>query len=196
MRTCTIFCSSSRLTPESYLTFARALSGRLVERGWRVAYGGGRIGGMGAVASGALEARSAASNRERIVGVIPADMLRIGWGNPLVEDMRETVDMSERKREIIRMADAIVTLPGGTGTLDEFFEAYELRKLGSINVPIVLVNLDGFYDAVLEQLNRVVSDGLMTAEHVGVVSVCSTLEEVMAAITAPIEPRSLEEARV
>lgn len=190
MKTVGIFCSSSRLTPASYCQAARELACLLVSSGWRVATGAGATGLMGAVADEVLRVGGS------VVGVIPDAMVRQGWAHPRIADVRVTADLVERKRLMIGLSDALVALPGGSGTLDELLEAYELRKLGMLRKPVVLLNTGGFYDALIGQLQKAVDEGLMTSEHLSLLCVCGTPGEVVRAVAAPQQTRTLGQAGV
>lgn len=179
MRRACIFCASSPKVPQVYFSAATRLAELLTSAGWGVVYGGGGVGLMGAVADAVL-ARGGA-----ITGVIPKFMVDVEWQHDGVEDMRQTATMAERKRMMIEMSDAIVALPGGTGTMDEFFEAMADEKLGLYAKPLVLLNTDGFFDHTVAQMERMVREEFMTRRHMDVLTVARTPEEAMAALEAP-----------
>ncbi len=179
MRRACIFCASSPKVPQVYFSAATRLAELLTSAGWGVVYGGGGVGLMGAVADAVL-ARGGA-----ITGVIPKFMVDVEWQHDGVEDMRQTATMAERKRMMIEMSDAIVALPGGTGTMDEFFEAMADEKLGLYAKPLVLLNTDGFFDHTVAQMERMVREDFMTRLHMDVLTVARTPEEAMAALEAP-----------
>lgn len=179
MRRACIFCASSPKVPQVYFSAATRLAELLTSAGWGVVYGGGGVGLMGAVADAVL-ARGGA-----ITGVIPKFMVDVEWQHDGVEDMRQTATMAERKRMMIEMSDAIVALPGGTGTMDEFFEAMADEKLGLYTKPLVLLNTDGFFDHTVAQMERMVREEFMTRRHMDVLTVARTPEEAMAALEAP-----------
>ncbi len=167
-----IFCASSARTPSAYIDEARELTRELHSRGFGVVYGGGSVGLMGAVADEALKLEMP------IIGVIPSFMVEVEWAHPEVKDMRQTQTMSERKQMMIALSDAIVALPGSTGTFDELFEAMSDKKLGLHGKPIVMLNTRGFFDPTIEQLRRMVSENFMTQKHMDTVSVAATAAEV------------------
>lgn len=179
MRRACIFCASSPKVPQVYFSAATRLAELLTSAGWGVVYGGGGVGLMGAVADAVL-ARGGA-----ITGVIPKFMVDVEWQHDGVEDMRQTATMAERKRMMIEMSDAIVALPGSTGTMDEFFEAMADEKLGLYTKPLVLLNTDGFFDHTVAQMERMVREEFMTRRHMDVLTVARTPEEAMAALEAP-----------
>lgn len=186
-----VFCASSEFVPKQYLDEARQLGERLAAEGWGLVYGGGSTGLMGAVADGAL------SKGGDVTGVIPHFMVEVEWQHKGVADMRLTDDMSERKQMMIRLADAIIVLPGSTGTMDELFEAVSDKKLGLHNKPIALLNSTGFFDHTLAQLQAMVDEKFMTQRHMDVLTPARSIDEVMSLISArPAETFKLTDARV
>lgn len=191
MKRACVFCASSTKIPQVYIDDANRLGELLVENGWGVVYGGGSVGLMGAVADSAL------AKGGEVVGIIPTFMVEVEWQHHGVKDMRQTETMSERKRKMIEMSDAIITLPGSTGTMDEFFEAMADKKLGLFGKPLILLNTNGFFDHTIAQMERMVSENFMTRRHMDVVSVATTPEEVIALLEAPTPgPLNLEDAAV
>ncbi len=191
MRKACVFCASSTKVPQYYLDEATALGERLVAEGWGMVYGGGSVGLMGAVADAML------AKGGEVVGVIPHFMKEVEWDHKGVADMRLTDTMSERKQMMISMSDAIIVLPGSTGTLDELFEAVSDKKLGLLSQPIVLLNSDGFYDYTIAQLKLMVDKQFMTQKHMDVLSEAKSIDEVIQIINAaPAVSVSLTDAQV
>lgn len=191
MRSVCVFCASSPAVPECYHADARALGALLAEAGWRIVYGGGSTGLMGDVADAAM------SRGGEVTGVIPTFMVEVEWQHPDVADMRQTVTMWERKRLMMDLADAIVVLPGSTGTMDEFFEAMADKKLGLHTKPLVLLNTNGFFDHTVAQVERMVAERFMTRRHADVLKVAQTPTEVLELIGAgPEEAIGLRDAAV
>ncbi len=191
MRKVCVFCASSTKAPQYYLDEATALGERLVAEGWGMVYGGGSVGLMGAVADAML------AKGGEVVGVIPHFMKEVEWDHKGVADMRLTDTMSERKQMMISLSDAIIVLPGSTGTLDELFEAVSDKKLGLLSQPIVLLNSDGFYDHTIAQLKLMVDKQFMTQKHMDVLSEAKSIDEVIQIINAaPAVSVSLTDAQV
>lgn len=191
MRKACVFCASSTKVPQYYIDEATALGKRLVAEGWGMVYGGGSVGLMGAVADAMLAVGG------EVVGVIPHFMKEVEWDHKGVADMRLTDTMSERKQMMISMSDAIIVLPGSTGTLDELFEAVSDKKLGILSQPIVLLNSDGFYDHTLAQLRVMVEKQFMTQKHMDVLCEAKSIDDVIRVINeAPAAAGSLTDAQV
>ena len=163
-----IFCASSAKIPNKYTEAAAELADLLVSDGWGIVYGGGSVGLMGTIADTALRKGG------EVIGVIPTFMVEVEWEHKGVKDMRQTVTMAERKHMMMELSDAILVLPGSTGTMDEFFEAMADKKLGLHNKPLVLLNTDGFYDPTIKQLHHMVEDGFMTERHLSVLNIART----------------------
>ncbi len=175
-RSVCVYCASSQACDAGYHDVARSLGRLLAQAGCTVVYGGGRAGSMGALAEGALAAGG------RIVGVIPRFMVDLEWGHDDLTELHVVEDMRTRKHEMLTRASAVVALPGGTGTLEELFEAITLKRLGLFLGPIVIVNVRGYYDALLAQLKAAVAERFMDARHEAMWTVVTRAEDVLAAI--------------
>lgn len=169
-----IFASSSSRIDGEYAGAATSLGQLLALAGMNVVYGGGGIGLMGRLADAVL------ANGGKITGVIPAFMKEEGWDHPAVSEMIITSDMGERKKRMFALADAVVALPGGVGTLEELTEAMTLKQLGLFQGPIIILNTRDFYKSFIEFLGHMVSGNFLRYEHKGMWEVASTVEEVMA----------------
>ena len=191
MRKACIFCASSPLIPQVYTDEARKLATLLVDGGWGIVYGGGVKCLMGALSDAAL------AKGGEVTGVIPTFMVEVEWQHKGVKDMRQTDTMWARKRMMMDLADAIMVLPGSTGTMDEFFEAMADKKLGLHSKPLILLNTNGFFDHTVAQMQRMVEENFMTQRHLEVLSVATTPEEAMAMLREPVQPGlSLRDAAV
>jgi hypothetical protein len=177
IRSVTVYCASSRRTDPGYRDAARRLGRTLAEQSLQVVYGGGAVGLMGALADGALEAKG------RVIGVIPRFMGDLEWGHAGVE-LRVVADMHERKRTMLELADAVVALPGGCGTLEEVLEAMAWKRLGLWAGPILLVNERGYFDPLEEQLQRSIREGFMDERHRALWALVPRVEDVPAALLA------------
>ena len=172
MTICVFASSSSRINSE-YATVASNLGLLLAKANIDVVYGGGGIGLMGKLADAVLE------NGGRITGVIPSFMKDEGWDHRAISEMIITSDMGERKKKMFAMADAVVALPGGVGTLEELTEAMTLKQLGLYHGPIIILNTLNFYDSFIDFLEHMVSGNFLRYEHKGMWEIAGTAEEVM-----------------
>jgi hypothetical protein len=172
MTICVFASSSSRIDSE-YATAASLLGKLLAHAGLDVVYGGGGIGLMGKLADAVIE------NGGRITGVIPSFMKDEGWDHSTVSEMIITTDMSERKKKMFSLADAVIALPGGVGTLEELTEAMTLKQLGLYNGPIIILNTLDFYKSFIEFLEHMVAGNFMRYEHKGMWEIAGSVEEVM-----------------
>ncbi len=180
-----VYCASSERSPAVYLEAAARLGKHLATAGLGIVYGGSSLGSMGRMAAAALEAGG------RVTGVIPKFMDELEWGNKNLSELRIVEDMHERKRLMLELSDAVVALPGGCGTLEELFEAITWKRLGLFFGPVVLVNVNRFFDPCLELLANTVSQGFMDERHAAMWSVADEPESVAAAIeAAPKWPRT------
>jgi hypothetical protein len=173
MTICVFASSSSRIDSE-YATAAANLGKLLANAGFDVVYGGGGIGLMGKLADAVIE------NGGRITGVIPSFMKDEGWDHRTVSEMIITSDMGERKKKMFSLADAVVALPGGVGTLEELTEAMTLKQLGLYQGPIIILNTMNFYRSFIEFLEHMVSGNFLRYEHKGMWEIAGSEEEVMA----------------
>ncbi len=139
-----VYCGSRFGTRPAYARAAHALGRLLAERGACVVYGGGRVGLMGAVADAALAAGG------RVVGVIPQALMDREVGHAGLTELHVVQTMHERKQLMAERADAFVALPGGIGTLEEIYEVWSWQQLGYHDKPVALLNVDGYYDALLD----------------------------------------------
>jgi len=178
IRTVCVYCASSDRTPPVYLDAAARLGRALAEAGIGVVYGGSSLGSMGRMATAALEAGG------RVTGILPRFMDELEWGNRALTELRIVDDMHERKRLMLELSDAVIALPGGCGTLEELFEAITWKRLGLYFGPVLLVNVNRFYDPCIELLNRSVDEGFMNAKHREMWSVVDGTEHVVEALHA------------
>ena len=176
MKVCVFAASSSRID-EAYMIAASELGTVFAREGVHAIFGGGGIGLMGLFADAML------ADGGKITGVIPKFMMDEGWGHDGVSDMIVTADMSERKKTIFAMADAAVALPGGVGTLEELTEVITLKQLGQFNKPIIIINVNGFYDHLIEFFEHMFRGNFIRLEHKDIWQIVTMAEEVVPAIT-------------
>ncbi len=151
----TIYCASSPDAPSRFIEAAEEL-GRLCARaGLATVTGAGSHGLMGAVVRGTLEAGG------RAVGVIPRFMADRGWRNPDMTECHITADMHSRKRLLAALGRGAIALPGGIGTMDELMDLLTARQLGLYDRPVVILDIDGFWSGLLEQMTHADSCSMM-----------------------------------
>ena len=168
-----VYCGSRFGERPAYRLAAEELGQALAEAGWRLVYGAGDVGLMGAVAN----ATQAAGGTT--LGVIPPHLLDREVGKRDLTQFVATETMHERKKVMYVNADAIVVLPGGAGSLDEFFEVLTWRQLGLHDKPIVLVNTDGYWDPLVGLIDHVVAEGFADASVRAFVTVAGSVQETM-----------------
>jgi len=171
-----VFASSSSRIDKRYSAAAAELGYLLANAKIKVIYGGGGIGLMGALADAVL------MNDGSITGVIPSFMKEEGWDHEGINEMIITADMGERKRNMFSLADAVVALPGGIGTLEELTEAITLKQLGLFKGPVIILNTLGFYRSFIAFLDQMVAGNFMRLEHKGIWEIARTPNEVMVAL--------------
>ncbi len=175
LRVC-VYCASSEQVDRAYHDAAHALGSTLAGAGCTVVYGGGAVGLMGSLANGALEAGG------EVVGIIPRFMTEVEWQHPGVANLEVVEDMRERKHRLLTGSDAVVALPGGTGTLEELFEALTLKRLALYFNPIVLLDVNGFYAPLEAFLESMIAQRFMNPQHRDLWTRVSRVEDVLPAI--------------
>ncbi|GAD54947.1 TIGR00730 family Rossman fold protein [Limimaricola cinnabarinus] len=148
-----VFCGSRPGLRASYETAATETGEMLARQGWRLVYGAGDVGLMGSVARAAQGAGGAS------LGVIPRHLVEAEIGKSDLDTYVVTETMHERKKVMFMNADAIVMLPGGAGSLDEFFEVLTWRQLGLHDKPILLLDIDGYWQPLRQLINHVIDEG-------------------------------------
>jgi len=154
-----VFCGSSSGRDSAFADAARDLAGVIARRGLGLVYGGGNVGLMGIVADATL------AQGGEVIGVIPQALVDKELAHRGVSDLRIVKSMHERKALMADLSDGFIALPGGFGTLDEFCEVLTWAQLGLHRKPCGLLNVEGFYDAFLAQLDRAVKDHFIRPEH-------------------------------
>jgi uncharacterized protein (TIGR00730 family) len=171
-----VFCASSSKSPESYLQDAADLGRILAQNNIEIVYGGGSVGLMGSLADAAL------THKGTVIGIIPEFMVQMEWAHPGVERMGIVTTMHERKSRMVEDTDAVIALPGGSGTFEELLEVITSKRLGLYTKPIIIVNKDGFYNPLIELFARCISDNLMDSRHQEMWTIVSESHEVIEAI--------------
>jgi uncharacterized protein (TIGR00730 family) len=139
-----VYCGSRFGDSPAFADTARALGRRIAEQGATLVYGGGRVGLMGTVADAALAAGG------RVVGVIPRALMDREVGHAGLAEQHVVQTMHQRKQLMAERAHAFIAMPGGIGTLEELYEMWSWQQLGYHDKPVALLNVEGYYDALLE----------------------------------------------
>lgn len=172
-----VYSASSNQLPEQYYAAAYRLGEIMAEKGHTLVYGDGGIGIMGKIADGILNAGG------KCIGVIPQFMVDQNWHNPRSTERVVVETMHQRKAHIEKISDAMVALPGGIGTFEELLECLTWKQLGLHTKPVVIVNIDGYYDSLLACLDLMVEQHFMRPIHrEQMFTVVTTVEEVIPAI--------------
>ena len=169
-----VYCGSRPGNSPEFTALAQQVGTWIGRHGGQLVYGGGRTGLMGIMADAALAAGA------RVIGVIPKALVEKEWAHTGCTELHVVENMHERKRIMAEHADAFLALPGGIGTLEEFFEVWTWRQLGYHDKPVGLLNLDGFYDSLLTFLASAVTSGFMNEWQMGLIRTGSEAEGLMA----------------
>jgi uncharacterized protein (TIGR00730 family) len=167
-----VFCASADGARPEYRAAAEELGRTLAERGLGLIYGGAKVGLMGAVANAALAASG------RVVGVIPHVLVDLEVAHEGVTELHVTSTMHTRKALMADKADAFFILPGGFGTFEEMFEVLAWQTLKIHSKPVVLLNIAGFYDTMLEFLNVCEREGMLRGNR-GILLVATSADEAL-----------------
>jgi uncharacterized protein (TIGR00730 family) len=159
MRRICVFCGSSPGRSPAYAQAAVELGQTLVARGLGLVYGGASVGLMGNLADTVLQAGG------EVIGVIPETLIRHEVTHRGLPDLRVVPSMAERKTLMAELSDAFISLPGGTGTLDEMFEMLTWSQLGEHDKPSGLLDVDGFYSNLIAFLDHAVEERFLRPEH-------------------------------
>ncbi|OQX85846.1 Rossman fold protein, TIGR00730 family [candidate division KSB1 bacterium 4484_87] len=176
MKKVCVYCASSRQIDPAFLDSARELGKIFAQNDIAIVYGGGSVGSMGALAEGAL------SEGGTVIGIIPDFMMKLEWGNNNITELIVVNDMQERRKKLIEGTEAVVALPGATGTMEELFEALTWKRLGFYLNPIILVNTRNFFDPLVKFFENCIAEKFMDERHRALWSVVSEPSEVISAI--------------
>lgn len=171
-----VFCSSAPDIPKSSLDLAFAIGEAIGEQGWDLVWGGGKASMMGAVAKGA-RSKGAAT-----IGVIPQPLINLEFEDKEATQMHIVSDMRTRKAKIEDLSDAFIALPGGIGTLEEFFEIWVGSYLKFHSKPITVCDPDGFYDPLRTALDHLAKHNFMKTGQAELVSWCKDIPSTLDAI--------------
>ncbi len=175
MRIC-VYCASSAKIDQAYFDATEKLALEFVHSDIEIVYGGGATGLMGKLADTIID------NGGKIKGIMPKFMNEVEWAHKKVADFEFTDTMHERKARFLVDIDGLVTLPGGTGTLEELLEAITLKRLGLFAKPIVILNTNGYYEPLKQMLEKCVREYFMMEKHLEMWTFVDHPEEVVPAL--------------
>ncbi|QIP11467.1 TIGR00730 family Rossman fold protein [Spirosoma aureum] len=178
MQSIVVYCGSNPGTNPIYKEVAIELGEKLATRNIRLIYGGGGFGLMGTVADTVL------NNGGEVTGVIPNFLADLEVAHKTLTELHFVETMHERKYKMVQLAKGVIALPGGYGTLDELFEILAWRQLKIYDGPVAIINTNGYYDLMLQQLDRMVADGFLKAENRSLLLVAESVEQVLDQIEA------------
>lgn len=158
----TVFCGSRNGNDPKFGDMMYEFGKRLAHNRHTLVYGGSSVGLMGRIAAGTLD------NGGKVIGVFPRDAINPEEKEALAHPhfrFMETKDMQERKKELVRNADVVVLAPGGWGSLDEIFEVLTLNQIGVTNLMVGILNIDGYYDALMKLFDDMITAGFVAERH-------------------------------
>lgn len=171
-----VFAASSMSLDHSYLDAAFRVGQLLGEAGWRLVFGGGAHGLMGAVARGVHDTNG------HVLGIIPERLDHPHIAYDQADEWIVTADLRDRKALMEDRSDAFIVLPGGVGTLEEVMETITMRQLDFHRKPIVILNTNGYYDTLLQFFDHMVNESFLKVDHMQLFQVVADPEEAIAAI--------------
>lgn len=173
MKKICIFCGSSMGFNPIYKEKAAELGRVLAEAGCELLYGGGSVGLMKVIADVMMQRHC------KVTGTITQHLLDMHVGHPEIDELIVVETMAERKKILEDMADGFIALPGGIGTMDEFFEAYVLSQLRVFDKPVALFNVNGYYDGLVRFIDHMAEEGFMRKEHAHNLIVSNDAKELL-----------------
>lgn len=173
MNRITAFCGSSLGTESIFEEQAYKLGKFLAKQNIELVYGGANVGLMGAVANGVLE------NKGKVIGVLPTFLQKVEIGHENLTELILVDTMHQRKAKMDELSDGIIMLPGGFGTLEEFFEMLTWAQLGLHKKPIAILNINGFYDELLFLIKKMVNKGFLKQLNQEMIIVSNNIEDLL-----------------
>ena len=169
-----VFCGSRPGSNPSWSTASSQLGSEIAKHGWRLVFGGGGGGLMGELARGAL------ASHGTVIGIIPNFLTE---AEPVIQDLSELYvveSMIERKEMMVDLSDIFVIMPGGVGTIEELFEVWTGNHVKAYSKPILIVNLDGFFDELMRFVKKQHENGFLIERHFSYITVVNTIPEAIA----------------
>lgn len=184
IRAVTVYCSSSKSLDPIYYAAGAALGGAIAREGWALVYGGNHLGLMATVADAARNAGG------KVIGVTPQLFVEKGFGDDQCDELIVTENLRDRKAMMEKRGDAFVALPGGLGTFEEIFDIVVHRQLGFHTKPIVLLNIDGYYDTLIQMIQEGVEKHFIKIESRRLFVTAPTVDSVIACLRSPRQFRA------
>jgi uncharacterized protein (TIGR00730 family) len=181
-----VFCGSRDGNDPAYVAAARETGAAIARRGWKLVYGGGHVGLMGALADAALAAGG------EVIGVMPRALLTREVAHPGITRLHLVTSMHRRKALMSSLSDAFLTLPGGYGTLEEFFETLTWAQLGLHTKPCALLDVAGYWDPLLAMVDNTIVEGFVPEEHRRLILTSHDPDALLDRMAAYIPPAGIE----
>lgn len=185
MQSIAVYCGSASPTDPVYINAARNVGAVLASRGITVVYGGGRLGLMGAVADGALNAGG------KVIGIIPEALVSSEVAHHGCTELHVVKNMHKRKAAFTDLSDGFINLPGGVGTMDEMWEAVSWAQLGYHSKPVGILNIAGYYDHLIAFNAHMAEVGFVREAHRGILVVAERLEELLDKMAAYVPHKTI-----
>ncbi len=184
MQNIAIYCGSSSGTNSVYSDAAHEVGVYLAKNEIKLVYGAGSVGLMGIVADAVL------ANRGEVIGIIPQFLMDLEVGHTNLTQLHITNNMHDRKKIMCDIADGIIALPGGYGTLDELFEMLTWSQLGLHEMPIGILNVNGFYDPLLAMVQKMVEEGFLKKENQDLIIVDDNIGSLIGKMKSNERPKA------
>jgi uncharacterized protein (TIGR00730 family) len=181
-----VFCGSRDGNEPVYIAAAQATGRAIARRGWKLIYGGGHVGLMGALADAAL------AEDGEVIGVMPRALLTREIAHPGITRIHLVTSMHRRKALMSSLSDGFLTLPGGYGTLEEFFETLTWAQLGLHTKPCALLDVAGFWDHLLAMVNTQIAEGFVPEEHLRLILSGKDPDDILDRMASYIPPGSID----
>ncbi|SFS04110.1 TIGR00730 family Rossman fold protein [Sphingomonas jatrophae] len=178
MKRIAVYCGSATPADPVYIECARNVGRTFAEQGIGLVYGGGRLGLMGAVADACLAAGG------EVIGVIPEALVTAEVAHRGLTELHTVGTMHQRKQLFTDLSDGFLTIPGGTGTMDELWEAMSWAQLGYHAKPVGLLNVAGYYDGLIEFVGKMAEVGFLRPQHRDILIVGDVLTDLLARMAA------------
>ncbi|KGR75240.1 LOG family protein [Ureibacillus manganicus] len=173
-----IYCGSQTGKNPIYIEKAKELGEQLAKAGLGIVYGGSTVGLMGAVADSAL------AHKGRVIGIMPEHLQKRELTHLNLTEIHIVDSMHSRKAKMADLADSYIALPGGCGTLDEYFEIFTWAQIGLHAKPVILYNINGFYGALIQHFEKMLDEGFIREEQRSILQVASSVDEIIKILLA------------